>query len=229
MKLCLVVLSAGKLEGKTIEIKVPQFLIGRDPQCHLRPASELISKKHCALIQKDGKLYLKEFGSTNGSFVNDVQVVNHAEVRNGDKLKIGPLLFHVQMEVPAEVKQPAAAPQAAGKPTAAPVGAGAAKSAPPAKPAAPPSGGDTSVDDDIAAMLLSSPESETVHDAAAMGGEVPGGTTVFELPVPPQAGGTPTKEGDKDKPKEKDKSQANTSSAAAAILEKMRKRPRAQP
>lgn len=225
MKLSLVVLSAGKLEGKAIEIKVPQFLIGRDPQCHLRPASAMISKKHCALIQKDGKLYIKEFGSTNGSFVNDVQVVNHAEVRNGDTLKIGPLLFQVNLEVAVEAKQPAAA---AAKP--APVAAGAAKNEGPAKPPVAASSGESTVDDDIAAMLLSSPESETVHDAAAMGGDVPGGTTVFELPVPSQAAPQENKDG---KPPEKDKpkpaSAGNTSSAAAAILEKMRKRPRTPP
>ena len=39
MKLSLVVLTAGKQEGKVLPIGLQQFLIGRDPQCHLRPAS----------------------------------------------------------------------------------------------------------------------------------------------------------------------------------------------
>jgi hypothetical protein len=45
MKLSLIVLTPGKMEGKTIPIRLPQFLIGRDPQCHLRSASSLISKR----------------------------------------------------------------------------------------------------------------------------------------------------------------------------------------
>jgi hypothetical protein len=49
MKLSLVVLTPGKMEGKSIPITLSQFLIGRDPQCHLRPASALVSKRHCAL------------------------------------------------------------------------------------------------------------------------------------------------------------------------------------
>jgi hypothetical protein len=37
MKLSLVVLTPGKGEGR-MNLYLPQFLIGRDPQCHLRPA-----------------------------------------------------------------------------------------------------------------------------------------------------------------------------------------------
>ncbi len=146
MKLSLVVLAAGKQEGKVLEIKVPQFLVGRDPQCHLRPNSPMISKRHCALIVKDGKVYLKDFGSTNGSFVNDVQVKNAVQLKNGDKVKVGPLFFEVRLETDAAVSQPATAPAATGaaRPTAAGAAAKAAaagaKSAPveqqPAKPAA---------------------------------------------------------------------------------------------
>src|SRR5690348_15369570 len=55
MKLSLLVMTPGKQEGKALEIKLSQFVVGRDPQCHLRPASPLISKRHCAIIQRDGK------------------------------------------------------------------------------------------------------------------------------------------------------------------------------
>ena len=61
MKLSLVVLTPGKQEGKALEVKLAQFVIGRDPQCHLRPASPMISKRHCALIQRDNKVFLRDF------------------------------------------------------------------------------------------------------------------------------------------------------------------------
>ena len=48
MKLSLVVKAAGKQEGKTLPITLSQFVVGRDPQCHLRPASAMISKCHPA-------------------------------------------------------------------------------------------------------------------------------------------------------------------------------------
>lgn len=232
MKLQLVVLTAGKLEGKTFDIKGPHFLIGRDPDCHLRPASPLISKRHCALVIKDGKVYLKDFGSTNGSFVNDQQVKNAVLLKNGDKLKAGPLLFEVRLQVEGAV------PQQAGKPTpqaaqaaAKPAPAVAKASAPPAPAAPRPAEAEPSLDDDeIAAMLLGGASDETVSDASASDEEVPQGTTVFDMPMPNTAGaGTPAPDDKGKKPEAAKPPQSqspDTRSAAAAILDMMRKRPR---
>src|SRR5207302_5409181 len=110
MKLSLHVLTAGKMSGKSVEVKLSQFVIGRDPQCHLRPASPLISKRHCAILQRGGKVFLRDFGSTNGSFVNDKPVQGEVELSNDDRLKVGPLLFTVKMEVTAPVNRPTPPP-----------------------------------------------------------------------------------------------------------------------
>jgi pSer/pThr/pTyr-binding forkhead associated (FHA) protein len=97
MKLGLLVITAGKQEGKILEIKLPQFLIGRDPQCQLRPASPLISKRHCAIIQRDGKVFIRDFDSTNGTFVNDERVTR-ASLNAGDRLRIGRVELAVTRE-----------------------------------------------------------------------------------------------------------------------------------
>src|SRR5215468_10989379 len=109
MKFSLLVLTPGKQEGKAIDIKLPQFLIGRDSQCHLRPASPLISKRHCALIQRDNKAFIRDFDSTNGTFVNDEPVKGECELHHGDQLKVGPIHFTVRLEqdAPAPAKTPA--------------------------------------------------------------------------------------------------------------------------
>src|SRR5438132_13660173 len=99
MKLSLLV-SVGTASGKCIPITVPQFVIGRDPQCQLRPSSAVISKRHCALLLREGKAYVKDFESTNGTLVNEERVAGERELRNEDKLKIGPLEFVVQIESP---------------------------------------------------------------------------------------------------------------------------------
>jgi predicted component of type VI protein secretion system len=133
MKLSLVVLTTGKMEGKTLEIKIPQFVIGRDADCNLRPASPLISKRHCALTQRDERVFVQDFGSTNGTHVNDVPVEGEVELKDGDVLKIGPIQFAIRLEatVPAAAK-PAPATKAA--PSAPPVKAGAAKATTPDLP-----------------------------------------------------------------------------------------------
>jgi predicted component of type VI protein secretion system len=99
MKVSLVV-AAGSHEGRSIPLTGPEFLIGRDPQCHLRPASQAISKLHCAVLVRDGKVYVKDYGSTNGTLVNDALVQDtEIAVEDGATLRVGPLDFRVKIEV----------------------------------------------------------------------------------------------------------------------------------
>ncbi|MBI1918628.1 MAG: FHA domain-containing protein [Planctomycetes bacterium] len=235
MKLSLVVSTPGKQEGKVLPIGLQQFLIGRDPQCHLRPASAAISKRHCALIQRDGKIFVRDFDSTNGTFVNDQPIKGEVEVHHDDRLRVGPLLFIVQVEASAPVNKPTPPPPTK-KPATAPAKAPAGQARPaeagkapadktpvpdPAKGAAAAAAGG-SADEDIAAMLLSLKDDD--NPSTNLGsGEIPEGSTVMEMTVPPEMGAD-------GKPKEEEKPKpagsANTSSAAKAILEKYMRRPR---
>jgi pSer/pThr/pTyr-binding forkhead associated (FHA) protein len=219
MKLSLLVLTPGKQQGKALEIKLPQFLIGRDPQCHLRPASPLISKRHCALIQREGKVFVRDFGSTNGTLVNDDRVEGERELHHDDQIKIGPIQFGVRIEpdVPASAQAtPAPATRSATSKTPAPATrpAGAPAADKPAASKGPES------EDDAAAILLSMEG----DDPSAGSGIIPEGSTVFDLPVQGKPGEkTPDDQSAQDKAK---KQQGDTRSAAASILEKMMKRPR---
>ena len=98
MKVSLVV-TTGSHEGRSIPLTGPQFLIGRDPQCQLRPASQAISKIHCAVVVRDGKVYVKDYGSTNGTLVNDALVQDtEVLIEDGATLRVGPLDFRVKIE-----------------------------------------------------------------------------------------------------------------------------------
>ena len=108
MQVSLKVLS-GTHEGKIIQIKDEKFLIGRGETCQLRPKSESISRKHCAIVQKDGRLLLVDLKSRNGTFINEKQVSpDKAKIlKNGDRLRCGQLEFEVLLEVGiANSKQP---------------------------------------------------------------------------------------------------------------------------
>ena len=95
MKIVLVVAS-GIYAGKEIAIAGNQFVIGRDEDCHLRPASPAISKKHCAIYYKDGEPFVKDLGSTNGTFLNDEPVEGERSLVAGDRVRVGPLDFTVK-------------------------------------------------------------------------------------------------------------------------------------
>jgi len=202
MKLSLVVVTPGKMEGRSIPIHLEQFLIGRDPECQLRPASPLISKRHCAVLIRANQAYLRDFESTNGSFVNDERVQGERELHADDRLKIGPLEFRVLLEAASAVNDPTPIPSAAAPPSA---------------------------DEAAAAMLLSLGDDGTLPGGSGVDGQgIPLGSTVMEVLSPKSD--EPTIEegksaGDKTKTS-KVVASGNTSSAAKEILEKYMRRPR---
>lgn len=229
MKLSLVVAS-GVHEGKPIPITTPQFVIGRDEQCQLRPASPAISKRHCALMVRGGQVFVRDFGSTNGTFVNGQLVEGEVELFDQDLLKVGPLEFRVGMEVSTVMSKPAGAGP---KPAAAKVAAAPARTAA-EKPTATateddavaigapaePTGGPPS--DKIAELLLGGDDGAAPAKPAnsnTLGNEaIPDGSTIMELP-------SADKTGQPAKPKAV-VGTGNTSEAAAEILKKYHRRPR---
>jgi predicted component of type VI protein secretion system len=207
MKLSLVVLTPGKMEGKPIPITLSQFLIGRDPQCQLRPASALISKRHCAVLIRGRQVLVRDFDSTNGTFLNEEPVRGERELKDGDRLKIGPLEFRVALE----------ATPAISKPTPVPVSSPATE------------------DEAAAALLLSLQDDGPAPGSPGVDSEgIPTGSTVMErmqLPGDPEAAGQepgqPVPEGGgANRAAAAKAAQGNTSSAAKAILEKYMRRPR---
>lgn len=205
MKISLVVLTAGKMMGKEIPITAAEFRIGKDPSCQLKPASG-VSDKHCAFLVKQGKLFLVDLGSAEGTFVNDNKISVEVELKPKDKVKVGPLLFEVKIEAPA-AKPAVAAPAA--KPA---VVAPAAK--PEEKVEPKKSSGDG--EDDLDDLLFDD------DDKAPAGAKPSWKDAAPEAGAEKDAGGSgATSEGGA-KPEEKPKPTANTSDAAAALFAKFR-------
>jgi pSer/pThr/pTyr-binding forkhead associated (FHA) protein len=98
MKVSLTVAVPGDMEGKKIPITLAEFVIGRDPQCHLCPGSPRVGSRHCALRVRANKVFLKNFDRHTGTYVNDRRIDGEVQLLNGDWLKIGPLLFCVNIE-----------------------------------------------------------------------------------------------------------------------------------
>lgn len=69
----------------------PQFekfmSIGGDPR---------ISKLHCAIIQKDGRLYLKDMGSRNGTYLNGKRISQPVLLQRDDIIGVGETEIEVQ-------------------------------------------------------------------------------------------------------------------------------------
>lgn len=97
----------GKNDGREIKIAVPRFIIGRGDTAHLRPASDLVSREHCAILVGDGQVVIDDLKSRNGTFVNGKQLEGNHIAKSGDSLRVGRLQFEVVIDpVKASVKKP---------------------------------------------------------------------------------------------------------------------------
>ena len=104
MRLFLVVQNEGKQKGMKIPAAVMPFLVGRDPECQLRPASTVISKKHCCFSREGDLFFLEDFGE---------KIFGKVPILSGERVQIGPLEFDVLIEVGVLVNAAPPAPSAA--------------------------------------------------------------------------------------------------------------------
>jgi len=93
------ILKTGTLAGKEIPVGPPVFRIGRGEDCHLRPHSDQVSRRHCEIIQEGGQVWVQDCGSRNGTWVNGQQINGRKELKTGDRLLVGPLEFEVRFGI----------------------------------------------------------------------------------------------------------------------------------
>lgn len=218
LKVQLVVTAAGPNQGRAIPLSVPKFLIGRDPDCQLRPASQAISKRHCSVTVREGKVFVQDIGSTNGTVVRGETIQGEVEVVHGDALKIGPLEFRIEITgkklsdgtpIPESMKDLSAASAAKLKAVMAPK-LGSSGTNPSVKPAPVPD-----VEAEAMAAMMMALDTEEPAGVAPAG--VPDGNTIMEMPGVEGAAGDGSSAGKK---KKGTISGAEMSSAANDILRK---------
>ena len=65
----------------------PEITIGRSDKCNIVIDHGNVSKKHCTLSRRNGQLFVRDAGSTNGTAVNNLKIKDvEVELQNGDKL-----------------------------------------------------------------------------------------------------------------------------------------------
>jgi hypothetical protein len=84
----LVVRSGGGRAGETFKPADERTRIGRSPDCEIFLDDVTVSRNHAVLVERDGKFFVQDQGSLNGTFVNRRRIDNQ-ELENGDELQIG--------------------------------------------------------------------------------------------------------------------------------------------
>ena len=89
----------GPQQGKTFDFLEPEiFIVGRSPQANfvLDKSDPCISRKHFMIEIVPPRCYIKDFGSLNGTFVND-EKCSRAELKDGDLVSAGRTKFRVKI------------------------------------------------------------------------------------------------------------------------------------
>ena len=88
----------GSHAGKEVKLPAPKCLIGRNDDCHLKPQSEAVSRRHCVILTTDSEVVIRDLNSRNGTCVNGEKITGDTVLLNGDLVKVGPLEFEMLIE-----------------------------------------------------------------------------------------------------------------------------------
>ena len=83
---------ASLLEASAVE--GGRLTLGRAPSCELVFSDDTVSRRHAGLRVRDGRWFICDLGSSNGTWVNGRRVFD-AEVRPGDEIRLGCAVFRL--------------------------------------------------------------------------------------------------------------------------------------
>ena len=87
-----VVFITGPDKGNVIPINKEKMIIGRESGSDVVINKKFVSKKHAKIITREHKTEITDFGSTNGTFINDAPIKS-AELQDQDEIRIGDVII----------------------------------------------------------------------------------------------------------------------------------------
>jgi len=74
---------------------LPEIIIGRSPSCDFRISDETVSSKHARLFFNLNQWWVEDYGSSNGSFLNEINLSTAAVLTQGDQLRLGKIRINI--------------------------------------------------------------------------------------------------------------------------------------
>lgn len=99
MKARLVVVG-GEAKAGEFDLKLPT-IVGRGREVSLTLPHPLVSREHCEIYESNGRLFVRDLGSLNGTFINNLRIEGEAELPAGELLTIGTVTFRADYAVSA--------------------------------------------------------------------------------------------------------------------------------
>lgn len=103
---CLVVIYTAEpgLLGKRFVLDKSPTRLGRGADSQIVLEGDSVSRRHAHLERRAGAWYVVDDGSTNGTYVNEEQIVREQLLVNGDRIKVGPSILKFLSGADAEAK-----------------------------------------------------------------------------------------------------------------------------
>ncbi len=94
--------ASGEHIGEKHAIAGSLAILGRHPDCHVVLDSGAVSRQHAQITCVDGKYFIEDLRSRNGTFVNNQAIQTAHQLQDGDRLKICDLSFTFFHDQPSE-------------------------------------------------------------------------------------------------------------------------------
>lgn len=92
----------GILSGKIVELDSEPVVVGRHPDCHIRVLDDTVSRRHAQISYRDGRFFVEDLGSRNGTYLNGRKVTASARLMHRDKVSIADTAVEYREDTVAE-------------------------------------------------------------------------------------------------------------------------------
>jgi pSer/pThr/pTyr-binding forkhead associated (FHA) protein len=82
--------------GRQHLLENDKTIIGRAVDCDIVITSKRVSREHTQIRREGWRIYVEDLGSTNGTFFNNERIMAPMQLRDGDQIQVGDVLFTFQ-------------------------------------------------------------------------------------------------------------------------------------
>ena len=90
------VVTEGPLRGTTLPLTSSAILVGRAPSCTLVLDDDYSSSRHARVYPENGRWFVEDLGSTNGTFLGSTRAEAPTPVGPGGRIKVGKSVLELQ-------------------------------------------------------------------------------------------------------------------------------------